>query len=418
MADYESDSSGEPDDYTETTTLLGYASKEPTDDSFSQLGGRPTWLDGKTAPSAGLARCKVCNSFMNLLLQINGDLPDKLAGHERRLYLFGCRRKTCRRKEGSIRGFRASRILKSQPKPSATPLHAAEVKPEVNLGNQLFGGTSSAGGSGGNPFSSNPFSSSGASNPFASTSGLAAQPAQKPASHDLSETFASKAKISESQTSLDPSFKPVQPFGPPEPWPADSSFPPAYPAYHLDADYETLDKPKDIDIPRPTQTLEDTEMGGTSSSDGAAEDKQLFESTMDKTFQKFADRLAQNPEQVLRYEFNGQPLLASVTDTVGKRLAPDHKSSGLSKVGTAKQGSGIPRCTTCGEERVFELQLTPHAITELEADEDGLDGMDWLTIILAVCSKDCVPAGTPDGAIGYVEEWVGVQWEELAAKTR
>lgn len=31
-------------DYTTTNVLLGYASKEPTDDSFSQLGGHPVGL--------------------------------------------------------------------------------------------------------------------------------------------------------------------------------------------------------------------------------------------------------------------------------------------------------------------------------------------------------------------------------------
>lgn len=42
MPSYDSDSSGdEGSEYTETNVLLGYASKEPTDDNFSQLGGRP-----------------------------------------------------------------------------------------------------------------------------------------------------------------------------------------------------------------------------------------------------------------------------------------------------------------------------------------------------------------------------------------
>jgi hypothetical protein len=42
MAPYDSDSSGgEDDDYTETNVLLGYASKEPSDDTISYLGGRP-----------------------------------------------------------------------------------------------------------------------------------------------------------------------------------------------------------------------------------------------------------------------------------------------------------------------------------------------------------------------------------------
>jgi len=44
--------------------------------------------------------------------------------------------------------------------------------------------------------------------------------------------------------------------------------------------------------------------------------------------------------------------------------------------------------------------------------------MDWGTIILAVCSKDCRAPGISDVGIGYVEEWVGVQWEELEERKR
>jgi hypothetical protein len=42
MAHYDSDSSGGGDDeYTETNVLLGYAAKEPSEDTISQLGGNP-----------------------------------------------------------------------------------------------------------------------------------------------------------------------------------------------------------------------------------------------------------------------------------------------------------------------------------------------------------------------------------------
>lgn len=76
----------------------------------------------------------------------------------------------------------------------------------------------------------------------------------------------------------------------------------------------------------------------------------------------------------------------------------------------------MPRCQNCGADRVFEVQLTPHAITELEAEEMSIDGMEWGTIIMAVCSKDCKPSDVEEGEVGYVEEWVGVQWEEVAPK--
>ena len=42
MSPYDSDSSGGGDEeYTETNVLLGYAAKEPSEDTISQLGGNP-----------------------------------------------------------------------------------------------------------------------------------------------------------------------------------------------------------------------------------------------------------------------------------------------------------------------------------------------------------------------------------------
>lgn len=41
MPPYESDSSDEGEEYTETNVLLGYASEEPSGDTVSHLGGRP-----------------------------------------------------------------------------------------------------------------------------------------------------------------------------------------------------------------------------------------------------------------------------------------------------------------------------------------------------------------------------------------
>ncbi|KAK4693713.1 pre-rRNA-processing protein TSR4, partial [Lecanoromycetidae sp. Uapishka_2] len=357
MAPDECDSSDENTrSFTTTNVLLGYASKEPTDDGFSHLGGYPTWLDDTSAPSAELARCKTCNSMMTLLLQLNGDLPEKFHGHERK-----------------------------------------------------FPGTSSQ-----NPFATSKTSQSPNSNPFAAQSqsstlspfsSLASKPAQTPSS-DLPTTFAEKARIS--SPPREPAAK--------EPWPPQSSLPSPYPAYYLDADYEALD-------PDPPSSSSkngiDIDTEGSGSKD---DDKDAFESTIDKTFQKFADRLAQNPEQVLRYEFGGVPLLYSKTDTVGRLISNHHSTlPASSKVTTKLYADGAARvlhCPNCSAPRVFELQLVPQAIAELEAEEEGLDGMEWGTIIMYVCAKDCGARGVKDGEVGWLEEWTGVQWEEDAKTGR
>jgi pre-rRNA-processing protein TSR4 len=152
------------------------------------------------------------------------------------------------------------------------------------------------------------------------------------------------------------------------------------------------------------------------SSSTQKDDKDVYESTIDKTFQKFADRLAQNPEQVIRYEFKGQPLLYSKSDAVGKLLTPLQAQNAKITVHQGPGGARIPRCENCGSGRVFEVQLTPHAITELEAEDMNLEGMEWGTIIVGVCEVDCLPRGTDPGKVGFCEEWAGVQWEEVKEK--
>ena len=50
MDAYDSDSSGAADrEYTETNVLVGFASKTPTDDNISKLGGYPVCLRLLTA---------------------------------------------------------------------------------------------------------------------------------------------------------------------------------------------------------------------------------------------------------------------------------------------------------------------------------------------------------------------------------
>ncbi|KAI1812186.1 hypothetical protein GGS20DRAFT_559023 [Poronia punctata] len=431
MAPYDSDSSaGEEEEFTETNVLLGYASKDPGDDPISRLGGRPEWIDAETPPPAALARCKICNDLMVLLLQLNAELPDRFPGHERRLYVFACRNKSCRRRDGSIRTLRALRVapgsklapLRSEKRKEEKPIQKEEPKPPSNLGETLFGAAGLGGATGANPFatsgtttSSNPFAS--ANNPFSTTTKAETEP--EPASAASPPTIV-ETKADEDLKSLPKTFAETlslnntqsdAPQTPPEPWPQESSQPKPYPISYLsEAEYETLD-PTPPPVPQATKMDVDDNSGPG----GGKEDKEVFESTMDAAFQRFADRLAQNPEQCIRYEFAGTPLLFSKTDFLGKALAPSLPDGVGVSVTSGGGTKGIPRCNNCGGPRTFEIQLCPHAITELEAEELSLEGMDWGTIIVGVCERDCQARGVGEGQVGYVEEWAGVQWEELGS---
>ncbi|KAI9823306.1 MAG: hypothetical protein M1832_002530 [Thelocarpon impressellum] len=435
MAGYDSDSSSSSTDYTSTSVLLGYASAEPTDDAISQLGGHPTWLDETRPPSASLARCKVCNGLMSLLLQLNGNLPEVFPGHERRLWVFGCRGRTCAQKDGSVRAVRGVRVTKVEKEEAVGEgSKKAEVKERQGLGQALFNSTPSS--SSNNPFSSamtspgsasNPFSTGfGSANPFSTSplpppSTLAAIPPQKPSpsAAPLADTFAAKLSLN---------LPPAPPLAPPEPWPASAALPLAYTRHDLDADYETLPSP-----PQPQPPAADPALAAVLLRDGdltstsAAEEAEAYESSLDKTFQRFSDRLAENPLQVLRYEWAGQPLLYSREDAVGRIFTPPQPTAATS----VAVKSGIPPCPRCNAARVFEAQLTPRAITELEAGAEGsgAEGMEWGTVILGVCSRDCALPGSGPGSgsgedeegksgVGYGEEWCGVQWEGRSARPR
>jgi pre-rRNA-processing protein TSR4 len=344
---------------------------------------------------------------MVLLLQLNGELPDRFPGHERRLYVFACKRKSCRRKDGSIRTLRGVRIApgskaapaKKLPK-DEKPAAEEPPKPQTNLGETLFG----AKGLGSSANSANPFATSSSSssnlfaaNPFSSSKAEPIKLTEEATKIEVEGSAKTLPKSFAETLSLNNPQKEQGPPPPPEPWPAASDLPTPYSiSYLADADYETLD-PTPPTIPQATRM--DVDEPGSSS--GGKEDREVFESSMDADFQKFADRLAQNPEQVIRYEFGGQPLLYSKTDAVGQLLSGNRS---------------MPRCGNCGSGRTFEVQLTPNAIAELEAEELSLEGMDWGTIIVGVCESDCQARGVAEGEAGYLEEWAGVQWEELSSR--
>ena len=305
-----------------------------------------------------------------------------------------------------------SEETKAEPKPV---VHGqGKVVSNTMFGDSLFGAKPAAGALGGNPFASpsssgaaNPFSTpSPAANPFSTSSSLAAKPPQTPsptAAADLPQTFAAALTLN----AAPPATSPPPPAAP---WPPASDLPAPYPLLYLsDADYEILDKEAPLP-PQKHQIMDlDEEPAGAA---GVREDKDVYESSIDNTFQKFADRLSQNPEQVVRYEFRGQPLLYTKHDAVGQALGG---GAGGAKVQTAAR---MPRCASCGAQRVFEVQMTPHAIAELESEEAGLEGMEWGTIIVGVCERDCQARGVGVGEVGYLEEWAGVQWEEVAERMR
>uniref|UniRef100_A0A8D0G616 Programmed cell death protein 2 C-terminal domain-containing protein n=1 Tax=Sphenodon punctatus TaxID=8508 RepID=A0A8D0G616_SPHPU len=110
------------------------------------------------------------------------------------------------------------------------------------------------------------------------------------------------------------------------------------------------------------------------------------ETEEDKIFQKFKDRIAGEPAQILRYCRGGEdPIWIS-----GENIP---------------QTTDIPNCS-CGAKRIFEFQVMPQLLNHLKVDSLG-ESVDWGTLVVYTCAENC----NQDNA--YTEEFI---WKQDFAK--
>lgn len=112
----------------------------------------------------------------------------------------------------------------------------------------------------------------------------------------------------------------------------------------------------------------------------------------DKAFNKFKKRIAYQPEQILRYDKDGEPLWVSGESTIKK--------------------ADVPSCPQCGGPRSFEFQIMPQLLNDL-----GNETIDWGTLAVYTCKKSC-----SDGP-AYKKEFIWqqdfkVDEEELAVNKK
>ncbi|KAJ1562335.1 programmed cell death protein [Nowakowskiella sp. JEL0078] len=92
------------------------------------------------------------------------------------------------------------------------------------------------------------------------------------------------------------------------------------------------------------------------------------ESPSDELFDIFQKRVSRDPLQVLRYartaEGDSKPLVISV------------------------DSDEVEKCQGCGESYVFEFQVMPHMLNLLP-DGDKKDGLDFGTLLVFSCKKNC-----------------------------
>lgn len=93
------------------------------------------------------------------------------------------------------------------------------------------------------------------------------------------------------------------------------------------------------------------------------------ENTNDSIYQAFMKTIKKDPEQVIRYDRGGTPLLCSKNSI-----------------------SNIEPCQ-CGSERQFEFQIMPQLLSYMDVDTSlHEDTIDWGSVMVYTCKSNCTKA--------------------------
>ncbi|CEP62220.1 small subunit rRNA maturation protein TSR4 LALA0_S05e00562g [Lachancea lanzarotensis] len=361
-----------------------------TDDSF--IGGEPVWLHPDSVPDKELLKCGSCHSqtHMKLLLQAFAPLDPELAGDvasklgltsinanpedERVLYVFLCTK--CPRKASSVRCIRGVKKCNGSASLQNTMNLAVKEKDF-----KIEAGTLDKGPS--NPFATEP---SGSANPFAIASANPFANAQEntPKSSEVPAGSVNPKTARKEHDALD-----------------DKKFDGGFPGFFLYVEQESfknkipdhLKLPKNLKIDKTALDInaESDESAGINNIELDPRTEKLSKFLDDDVFQKFQDVAGYNPLQVLRYHFGGQPLYYAATQVDLVKVIPPPSYNPSSK-------------------RVFEMQLMPKMIIDLEETIVERGGMEWGTIMLFTDVENYITK-YDEHDVGYVEECVRVQWE-------
>ncbi|PFH45911.1 hypothetical protein AMATHDRAFT_88609 [Amanita thiersii Skay4041] len=420
--DHFSDSDDDFPSNEETSVLLGVpdgfidALTDINDAAVSRIGGHPAFLPSRE-PSFSSSHCRICSSPMELLVQMW--CPFENSPMDRVLYIWGCSRVGCQRKEGSVRAWRGLRYneqyaaelkkkfrRKQEKKAKTTVLLGAEKQTEAAKINPFSIGNPSDMSNnrlGVQVFGDRPIDIPRVSDASVINHGDEGNPSddESDTSEELILTAIASTSIPDSPWRLAPSYSPI----------------------YLSTLTECL--PPFPKARLPPGALYESGGGKAGKDADFSWSSEKYEKSLgiDQVFERFTRRVAAEGEQCVRYELNGIPL-PFTSDQVFRNLflLPSAEALPVTKpdfkvVQSPSRGydpSTVPPCPLCQSKRVFECQLMPNLINVVtksgerekkkltdeerrqaverllkggKAEENG--GMEWGTCFVFSCEKDC-----------------------------
>ncbi|RHZ44707.1 hypothetical protein Glove_712g37 [Diversispora epigaea] len=453
-----------------TTTTSSYSSiilgfpdddyislKEDNDPYATKIGGIPNWLIESCPASYDFMICKNCGKEMFLLFQ--GYVPLENSIYDRVIYVWGCNQQKCMKKHsGSFRVIRAHRLdegyARKQKQQQQQKKEQNKINSQVslisgfNLGEELFLSTSNSLTVDNNGLSVKLFrneedNTSPSSEKIEDVIATATTVSSIPKTwsqivesnlNNLNDKYNNNnnnnSDNNESELCADINSKLSLQSS--TTWPKKISY---FPGKYIYVTEEIIES-KSISLDN-CKDYNNNNNNNNENGDWVGEEyeKPSLPKGVDKAFMKFMKRVNEFPNQCIRYEFNGQPLLYNQSDITAKLLLSSISSSQYyysKKIITHK----LPKCPKCGSIRVFEFQLMPNILCVLpinnknnDDDDDDDDrsnnnnnnnnnisqfnfGMEWGTIMIFTCSKDCELEGVGTNNVSYYEELVLIQYEE------
>ncbi|XP_044748306.1 programmed cell death protein 2 [Coccinella septempunctata] len=305
----------------------------------SKIGGKPAWLALEGVPSGEDVSCAKCGEPMTFLCQIYAPYEDEDSSFHRTLFVFICRKAECheRNKSDGIRVYRSN--LRRENKFYSYDPPKDEPDPSFSL-LQWLNLCDVCGCVGTKKCSK------------CSSVYYCSKPHQVLDWKEKHKSYCGRTDIHHNQLSSC-----------------------LYPESEIVIEQEEWNK-TGIDEEEEKQKFMNliAQRGSGTLADMSEDDlNQYSAKDPDVTFTKFRKRVDVSPDQVLRYERGGVPLLIS------NEGIPDE----------------IPNCEYCGAPRQFEFQIMPQMLWVIKEE-----AVDWGTLICHTCTNSCTES------VQYKKEYI------------
>ncbi|KAJ2614433.1 hypothetical protein H4S08_001713 [Coemansia sp. RSA 1365] len=363
-------------------TTLGYT--EPVDEELagdlfpSKVGGKPRWLDPTCPLSADQVLCDECAKPMPMLIQLSAPEDEPAEAFHRMIYVFACRNGACHKTEVK----RCMRVMRAQ------------LSEKNAIYREQVCGDSA--GAGSNDDIEWVLAEHVKPAPLCVVCGLLGN---KACSRCHTRRYCSRShQMEDWNTGHNVEC-------PSEKAPENDSVDNErrlqhllYPECVIVSEEEPLcgkdDEDGDCDE-ESSNSGEGVEQESTAEAlTKTGEDLDDLEIDVDEAFMAFQKRVQRSPDQIIRYARSPD------SNEVDKPLF-------VSNADQPRIDTDISRCEQCGASRQFEFQIMPQMLNHLLLDTADPASIDWGTLLVYSCPKNCTDGGQNQaGALAYAPEVV------------